>query len=65
LGAKKKGHGTVQSTDPLHPTKTRLVNASIAGGFDFLGYHFERGMKWPRKKSMDKLKETIRQKDAS
>jgi RNA-directed DNA polymerase len=33
----------------LHPTKTRLVNASQAGGFDFLGYHFERGMKWPRK----------------
>ena len=46
----------------LHPSKTRLVNASLAGGFDFLGYHFERGMKWPRKKSMDKLKETIRQK---
>ena len=46
----------------LHPTKTRLVDASRAGGFDFLGYHFERGMKWPRKKSMDKLKETIRRK---
>ena len=46
----------------LHPTKTRLVNASQAGGFDFLGYHFERGMKWPRKKSMDKLKDTIRNK---
>jgi len=46
----------------LHPSKTRLVNASLAGGFDFLGYHFERGMKWPRKKSMDKLKERIRQK---
>jgi RNA-directed DNA polymerase len=46
----------------LHPTKTRLVNASQAGGFDFLGYHFERGMKWPRKKSMDKLKDTIRGK---
>ena len=29
---------------------------------DFLGYHFERGMKWPRKKSMDKLKDTIRNK---
>jgi hypothetical protein len=29
----------------LHPTKTRLVNANLAGGFDFLGYHFERGMK--------------------
>jgi RNA-directed DNA polymerase len=46
----------------LHPTKTRLVDASLAGGFDFLGYHFERGMKWPRKKSMDKLKESIRRK---
>jgi len=46
----------------LHPIKTRLVDASQAGGFDFLGYHFERGMKWPRKKSMDKLKDTIRNK---
>ena len=46
----------------LHPIKTRLVDASQAGGFDFLGYHFERGMKWPRKKSMDKLKDTIREK---
>jgi RNA-directed DNA polymerase len=46
----------------LHPTKTRLVDASQAGGFDFLGYHFERGMKWPRKKSMDKLKDIIRAK---
>jgi RNA-directed DNA polymerase len=46
----------------LHPIKTRLVDASRVGGFDFLGYHFERGMKWPRKKSMDKLKDTIRGK---
>ncbi len=46
----------------LHPIKTRLVDASRAGGFDFLGYHFERGMKWPRRKSMDKLKDTIRSK---
>jgi RNA-directed DNA polymerase len=46
----------------LPPVKTRLVDASQAGGFDFLGYHFERGMKWPRKKSMDKLKDTIREK---
>jgi RNA-directed DNA polymerase len=38
------------------------VDASQAGGFDFLGYHFERGMKWARKKSMDKLKDTIRNK---
>ena len=46
----------------LHPTKTRIVNASIPGGFDFLGYHFERGMKWPRQKSLMKLKEGMRAK---
>jgi RNA-directed DNA polymerase len=46
----------------LHPSKTRLVDASQRGGFDFLGYHFERGKKWPRKKSLDKLKDTIRSK---
>ena len=27
----------------LYPIKTRLVDASLAGGFDFLGYHFEGG----------------------
>lgn len=26
----------------LHPEKTRIVDASSRGGFDFLGYHFER-----------------------
>jgi RNA-directed DNA polymerase len=46
----------------LHPTKTRLVDASQTGGFDFLGYHFERGYRWPRQKSLDKFKEAIRQK---
>jgi RNA-directed DNA polymerase len=46
----------------LHPTKTRIVNASAKGGFDFLGYHFERGMKWPRAKSLDKLRERLRAK---
>jgi RNA-directed DNA polymerase len=49
----------------LHPTKTRIVDASQKGGFDFLGYHFERGYRWPRKKSLDKLKETIREKTHS
>ena len=34
----------------------------MPGGFDFLGYHFERGMKWPRKKSLLKLKERVRAK---
>ena len=46
----------------LHPTKTRIVDATQKGGFDFLGYHFERGMKWPRQKSLEKFKENIRQK---
>lgn len=53
---------TAQAGLTLHPVKTRIVNADAKGGFDFLGYHFERGMKWPRKKSMDKLKHTIRAK---
>lgn len=44
----------------LHPEKTRIVDATIKGGFDFLGYHFERNTRWPRKKSMDKLKDKIR-----
>ncbi len=46
----------------LHPVKTRIVDADQKGGFDFLGYHFERGKRWPRKKSVDKFRETIRQK---
>jgi len=46
----------------LHPTKTRIVNATEAGGFDFLGYHFEQGYRWPRTKSRDKFKESIRDK---
>jgi RNA-directed DNA polymerase len=52
---------TEKSGLTLHPEKTRLVHARIEG-FDFLGYHFERGRRWPRKKSMDKLKDTIRTK---
>jgi RNA-directed DNA polymerase len=45
----------------LHPGKTRIVDATQQGGFDFLGYHFERGYRWPRKKSHDKLKRRIRE----
>jgi len=46
----------------LHPLKTRIVDTTQTGGFDFLGYHFERGMKWPRQKSLEKFKDTIREK---
>jgi len=48
----------------LHPEKTRVVDASQPGGFDFLGYHFERGQRWPRKKSLLKLRERVRAKTA-
>lgn len=44
----------------LHPEKTRIVDVTQPGGFDFLGYHFERGWKKPRKKSLQKFKDTIR-----
>jgi len=51
----------------LHPVKTRIVNAAEKGGFDFLGYHFERyqngsGKKWPRQKSQAKLRDHLRPK---
>ena len=45
----------------LHPEKTHLVDMQQPGGFDFLGYHFERGHRWPRKKSLQKLKDAVRQ----
>jgi len=46
----------------LHPEKTRIVDATQKGGFDFLGYHFERGYRWPRRKSINKFRESIRRK---
>lgn len=49
----------------LHPTKTRIVNV-LQEGFDFLGYHFKKTQSginhWPRKKSLEKLKNTVRAK---
>lgn len=45
----------------LHPEKTKLVDATLPGGFDFLGYHFEQGKRYPRKKSLRKLKNAIRE----
>lgn len=46
----------------LHPQKTRIVEARATPGFEFLGYHFKRGHRWPRKKSEQKLKHTLRAK---
>ena len=47
----------------LHPEKTRIANCRKKGnGFEFLGYRFECGRRHVRKTSLDKLKETIREK---
>ncbi|MFY9822351.1 MAG: group II intron reverse transcriptase/maturase [Thermoanaerobaculia bacterium] len=46
----------------LHPEKTRIVDATQRGGFDFLGYHFERGYRWPSPKSLRKFQDKIRAK---
>jgi RNA-directed DNA polymerase len=54
-------HWTAEAGLTLHPTKTRLVDARKES-FDFLGYHFEAGRRWPRSKSLKKFKDTIRAK---
>lgn len=47
----------------LNPDKTRLGDCRQAGqGFDFLGYRFEAGRRWVRRKSLDRLKDKIRDK---
>jgi RNA-directed DNA polymerase len=53
---------TEESGLQLHPEKTKIVNALEPGGFDFLGYHFERNQRYPRQKSYKKIRETIKQK---
>ena len=45
----------------IHPTKTRIVDARTVP-FDFLGYTFCGQDHWPRKKSIQKLRDTIREK---
>jgi len=45
----------------LHPTKTKIVDARTKG-FDFLGYTFRGRFRQPRKKSLAKLKDSVRAK---
>jgi RNA-directed DNA polymerase len=52
---------TVTAGLTLHPVKTRIVDASQES-FDFLGYRFDRGKKYPREKSRKKLRDAIRAK---
>lgn len=46
----------------LHPEKTRIADATDDKGFEFLGYHFKSGMRFPRKKSIGKMRDAIRDK---
>jgi RNA-directed DNA polymerase len=57
LGTWVAAHGLT-----LHPEKTRIVDATQRGGFDFLGYHFERGTRWPSKRSTRQLRDALRAK---
>ena len=61
---KQVSEWTVQAGLTLHPEKTRIVNVAptTGGSIEFLGFYFWRGRKGPRKKSMKKIKETIREK---
>lgn len=43
----------------LHPTKTRIVD-SREESFAFLGYEFRGTKHWPRRKSIQKLKDRLR-----
>jgi len=52
---------TAEAGLSLHPEKTHVAHA-VDDGFAFLGYHFTRGERFPRKKSLKKLKDAIRQK---
>jgi RNA-directed DNA polymerase len=61
-GALQRIHDQMASLKlTLHPEKTKLIDVTAPGGFDFLGYHFEQGRRYPRKKSLRKLKDTVRQ----
>jgi RNA-directed DNA polymerase len=52
---------TAQAGLTLHSVKTRLADART-DGFEFLGYRFEAGQRWPRAKSLARFKDAIRAK---
>ncbi|MHC4401346.1 MAG: reverse transcriptase domain-containing protein [Planctomycetota bacterium] len=52
---------TAQRGLTLHPTKTKIVDAET-DGFEFLGCRFVKHRRFPRRKSLRKLREAIRGK---
>ena len=52
---------TAQAGLTLHPQKTRIADAA-QDKFEFLGFRFDKGRRWPRDKSRKKLRQTIRER---
>ncbi len=52
---------TAQAGLTLHPTKTRIIDAR-EDAFEFLGYRFIGGTRYPRAKSLKKFRDSIRAK---
>jgi RNA-directed DNA polymerase len=50
---------TAQAGLQLHPEKTRLIDTATEA-FEFLGFRFTKGRRYPRRKSILKLRDTIR-----
>jgi RNA-directed DNA polymerase len=50
---------TAEAGLTLHPEKTRIADA-VTDGFEFLGYRFDKGQRWPRTKSKKKLRESLK-----
>jgi len=53
-------HWTEEAGLRLHPDKTGIADAQSREGFQFLGYRFTAGRRYPRQQSIQKLKDTIR-----
>jgi RNA-directed DNA polymerase len=52
---------TAQAGLVLHPDKTQRIDARMQS-FEFLGYRFANGRRWPRNKSLTKFKDAVRAK---
>lgn len=56
-------HWVTQNGLRLHPDKTHVGDCRQPGeGFDFLGYRFEAGQRFVRKRSLTRFKDSIREK---
>ena len=51
---------TIPHEQLMERVKERVEDAASEEGFEFLGYYFGRGRRWPGKKSLGKLRDAIR-----